>query len=316
VLAANETLAAAFDTSEAELVGRHVTEVLPENVANQWLAYGDDALASGQRVSFESSHDGTHYHTIVVPITLGTESDTVQVLSRDITDRIEYQRELEETTEELELINRFVRHDIRNDINLVYAWAGALEAHVDEEGREYIERIRSTSDHITELTQIAGEFVETVSGSGEVELNAVDLRQALSDELQKCRQSYERATFQVNDTIPAVNVHANGMLSSVFRNLLNNAVQHNDGDHPQVYVSVSVGEEAVTVTVADDGPGIPDEQKDGIFGKGEQGAESSGSGIGLYLVYTLVSEYGGRVRAEDSDIGGARFVVELPLADP
>jgi len=77
------------------------------------------------------------------------------------------------------------------------------------------------------------------------------------------------------------------MLASVFRNLLNNAVQHNDTDAPEVTVTCEETDDRIRVRVADNGPGVPDAEKDEIFGKGEKGLDSAGSGIGLYLVSVL-----------------------------
>nr|WP_305882660.1 sensor histidine kinase [Haloplanus ruber] len=104
------------------------------------------------------------------------------------------------------------------------------------------------------------------------------------------------------------------MLGSVFRNLLNNAVQHSDRDEPSVTVSASATDDAVTVRVADDGPGIPDDRKERVFGKGEKGIESEGTGLGLYLVYTLVDQYGGEVWIEDNDPCGTVFVLQFERA--
>jgi signal transduction histidine kinase len=70
----------------------------------------------------------------------------------------------------------------------------------------------------------------------------------------------------------------------------------------------------VTVRIADNGPGVPDERKESVFGKGEKGLESDGTGIGTYLVKTLVSRYSGTVWVEDNEPGGAVFVVTLPIA--
>ena len=75
------------------------------------------------------------------------------------------------------------------------------------------------------------------------------------------------------------------------------------------------GEESTTVRVADNGPGIPDTQKETIFGKGEKGLDSPGTGLGLYLVRTLVKQYGGAVWVEDNDPEGSVFVVERPLTE-
>jgi len=82
------------------------------------------------------------------------------------------------------------------------------------------------------------------------------------------------------------------MLSSAFRNLLENAVRHNDHDHPEITVSCRDAGGSVQVLIADDGPGVPDEQKEQIFGKGEKGLDSPGSGIGLYLVSLLTDGFG------------------------
>jgi signal transduction histidine kinase len=73
------------------------------------------------------------------------------------------------------------------------------------------------------------------------------------------------------------------------------------------------------VTVADNGPGIPDDMKAKLFQrfKGE-GAKSGGHGLGLYLVKTIVDDFGGRVKAGDRVRGdyskGAKFVLLLPAA--
>jgi len=116
------------------------------------------------------------------------------------------------------------------------------------------------------------------------------------------------------------------MLGSVFRNLLKNAVQHNDKPVPTVAVSSDTADGSIRIRVADNGPGISDAAKEDIFGKGEKGLDSEGTGIGLYLVKSLVDSYGGDVWIEDRNEGGivdaetptaapsegAVFVVELP----
>jgi len=105
------------------------------------------------------------------------------------------------------------------------------------------------------------------------------------------------------------------MLASVFRNLLNNAVQHNDTDAPEVTVTCEETDDRIRVRVADNGPGVPDAEKDEIFGKGEKGLDSAGSGIGLYLVSVLTRQFGGDVWVEDNEPRGAVFVVELLRAE-
>lgn len=104
------------------------------------------------------------------------------------------------------------------------------------------------------------------------------------------------------------------MLESVFRNLLSNAIQHNDNEVQDVTVSGARHDQTVEIRIADNGPGIPDERKETVFEQGEMSLESQGTGLGLYLVDTLMDRYGGTVRVEDNEPTGAVFVLELQVA--
>ncbi len=218
--------------------------------------------------------------------------------------------------QELEMLNRIVRHDIRNDLSVMLGWLEVLRKHVDDEGQDAFDKILNGGEHIVELTEIARDYAETVVSEGELSVEPTPVCSVLETELSLREESFPDAEFVVPESLPDVQVAANSMLSSVFRNLLNNAVQHNDKDTPVVEVTCEQRDGSVEVRIADNGPGIPDDQKETIFGKGEKGLDSPGTGIGLYLVYTLVSQYGGDVWAEDNDPTGTVFVVQLPeLAD-
>ncbi|MFW5938497.1 MAG: ATP-binding protein [Halanaeroarchaeum sp.] len=233
----------------------------------------------------------------------------------DVTEREQYRIQLEERTGQLEALNRMVRHDIRNDMAVVHGWAESLREHVDEEGRDALDRVLRKSTHVIELTETAREFVDSVSGDAVLDAKPVSLGSVLESEVRAAHESYPDAEIRLPDGPPRVTVRGNEMLSSVFRNLLTNAVQHNDDDAPTVTVTCEVAHDRARIRVADNGPGVPDDRKTEIFGKGRKGIDSSGSGIGLYLVYVLTTQLGGDVWVEDNDPHGAAFVVELPLAE-
>ncbi len=95
-------------------------------------------------------------------------------------------------------------------------------------------------------------------------------------------------------------------------NLLTNAIQHGT-DEPVVTVSVTEHDGTVRVRVADNGPGVPDEQKELIFQQGAKRLGSPGAGIGLYLVETVIEGYGGSVQVTDNEPTGAVFELQLPV---
>ncbi|ESP89761.1 PAS domain S-box [Candidatus Halobonum tyrrellensis G22] len=236
----------------------------------------------------------------------GDQIDLVGVTT-DITDQKRRQQEWE-------VLNRIVRHDIRNDMAVILGWAEMLDGYVTPEGEEYLRKILTSGEHVVELTAIARDYVETLSTDGAVAVEPTSLRSVVETELSLQEESFPRAEFQWDD-LPDVAVAANGMLGSVFRNLLANAVRHNDHDTPTVRVRCDVSDDDVVVRVADNGPGVPDSRTEEVFGRGQHGLDSSGTGIGLYLVETLVDQYGGEVWIENNDLGGATFAVRLQRAD-
>ncbi|MFC6755444.1 sensor histidine kinase [Halomicroarcula sp. GCM10025894] len=239
-------------------------------------------------------------------------------------DQVTTESLLAQQRDNLELLTRMMSHDIRNDLQVVGAIAEILGENVDGTQQEYVEKIRRNTAAAVELTTSAQELVEAMLRT-ETEPCPVSLRESLEDQLTRVTETATDATITVDGEIPDVTVLADEMLGSVFRNVLKNAVQHNREPDPTVTVTVEADETVVRVKVADNGPGIPDDRKESIFGRGERGMSSDGTGIGLYLVETLVDQYGGHVwvedrerssagsrpPADDNDPTGAVFVIEL-----
>jgi signal transduction histidine kinase len=108
-----------------------------------------------------------------------------------------------------------------------------------------------------------------------------------------------------------------GALRQVLLNLLDNAVRYGPAGQNVTITTASAGD-AWTMEVADEGPGIPAEERERIFApyyrmKRDAGGPVGGTGIGLAVVRRLVKEHGGDVQVAASDRAGARFVVTLPI---
>ena len=322
IVAANSAMATSFGIDEEDLIGQQLGHVVPGDVAQGRIEEGKRAITAGSAVTFQDSIGVRHFHNIAVPITEGSGDESVQLISRDITQQKRRERELAATNEELAVINRLVRHDINNDVQLLLSWAEVAKQSAEGEPWEYLDRIENASEHIAELTSVVGDIVDSIAHGESFDLEAIPLEPVVTTEIEK-RRTADDATISVVGELPSVEVCANELLRSVVGNLLSNAVRHNDSDDPTVWVTVEEDDGDVIVSVADDGPGIPDDQKDEIFGKGEMGTESPGTGIGLYLVNRLAEAYGGRVWVDDRadtdippeptpDDSGAVFRVQLP----
>jgi len=241
----------------------------------------------------------------------------------NITERKEYERRLEEQTEQLEMLNRILRHDINNDMNVVIGMTELVQSELDDEqARNRLGKVLNASRDVVELTRSARDLMKAML-SEDRERKPVRLARVLESEVDAIKSSTDGALVQFDGPLPSVRVLADDLLASVFRNILKNAVQHNDKAVAEVDVAVETDGERVRVAFADNGPGISDRQKDRIFGKDEKGLESEGTGIGLYLVHSLVDSYGGEVRVADradhplggADADGTVFTVELEAVD-
>ncbi|NHN61376.1 MULTISPECIES: histidine kinase N-terminal 7TM domain-containing protein [Halorussus] len=234
--------------------------------------------------------------------------------AHDVTSQRTYQRELEATNDQLEILNRVVRHDVTNDVSVVTLYL-RLALDRDDLGEEVVDELRTAleyAEHIDELTDTVADLMRVMLEDDE--MRPMNLCRELEETAEQVRQAYPEASVAVPPDLPDVRIRANDLLGSALLNVITNAVIHNDTDAPEVDVSLAVTEETAVVRIADDGPGIPDDRKETVFGRGEKGLESPGTGIGLYLVDRIVSGFDGDVRVADNDPRGTVVAVELPIA--
>jgi signal transduction histidine kinase len=209
-------------------------------------------------------------------------------------------------TNALAFINNLIRHDLRNDLNVIQGHADLLsESAADVDAGDPTVIAEKTDEALSRI-ETSRVIADTLVGDPELE--PVDLVPVVAE--MAARVSNAASVAVETDLPDSAVVTANNGVRSVVDNLIENAVEHNDADDPQVAVGVTTAADVVRLTVIDNGPGIPDERKESLFEPGE-----NGSGGGLSLVYTLVTGYGGDVWIEDVDPRGTRFVVELPRAD-
>jgi signal transduction histidine kinase len=206
-------------------------------------------------------------------------------------------------------VNRLLRHNVLNGMNIIQGNTDRIHERVDDgEADRYLASTRERSEAIVDLIQDVRALMRSVSG--EERLQGISLASSLEPAVENVRSAYPDATIDC-DPVPDSPVRADRLLDAVFENLLTNAVEHNDSDAPHVEVAVADRSDGVAIRIADNGPGVPTEIRNRVFEPGEYGTESTGQGLGLYLVATLVERYGGEVAIEDSEPRGTVFVVEL-----
>jgi len=212
-----------------------------------------------------------------------------------------------------------VGHELRTPLASIRALAETIEAgNVDPgpETSEFAGRIRQQVDRLTLLTNELIELSRIESGAIDLKPVAVDLAAIASQaaDLLKTRSDLSKVRVDVPAAGPTVEADADSVLRA-FSNLLDNAIKFSpDGGTVRVEFATDAGD-AVTFSVSDEGPGVPDVDLPRVFErfyKSDSSRSQPGVGLGLAIVKHIVRAHGGTVQAANRPEGGSRFEVTLP----
>jgi len=317
LITVNEGFSRVTGYEPEDVVGRNCRFLQGEDTSEQKVARMREAIDAGDSVqvtirNYRQNGDLFWNEITLAPLERNGTIQNYVGFQQNKTDEVEYEQRLQAQRDNLQLLGQMVRHDIRNNLQVMKGQFDLLHEHVTEDGKARLQTAEERTDHAIELTTMARELTELMLND-EPSRKPIALVDSLDTQIDEVRSTFDTATIERSEPLPDVSVMADDMLDSVFHNILKNAIQHNTADIPEVTVSATAENDTVRVRIADNGPGIPDSQKETIFGKGEMGSESAGTGIGTYLVETLVTRYGGDVWIEDNDPEGAVFVIELPV---
>jgi PAS domain S-box-containing protein len=326
---ANDSALKAFGIPRDALYGRTDAQVFPQDVADTFLANDRRALENGvgvQTVEVLEHEDGVLHHSIVSKFPIrGPAGDAAWVggIAIDITERKRAEEALREAdrrkTDFLATLSHELRNPlapIRNSLELV-RHAGTdpvtIRKSLDVMDRQITHMVRLVDD-LLDVSRITQDRLE-------LRKRPVELSEVLHQAVETCRGQADRLGHTIDVVLPAAAIHLDAdpvRLVQVFSNLLNNACKYSDRPGCIRIVATTDGTNA-TVSVADDGIGIPAGSLEAIFemfAQVDSASESSrGSlGIGLTLVKRLVELHGGSVEARSDGIGrGSEFVVRLPV---
>jgi PAS domain S-box-containing protein len=302
-----------------------------------------DRAADGDLVRFEAEHRAGDERVVidgaVYPVTDETGTVTELVATgRDVTDRTERERELKRQNERLEEFASIVSHDLRNPLNVAEGRVDLARELLDGDGngngngdgddggsgdgsatghRDALEHLDAAGRaHDRMRTLIDDLLTMAEQGTAVDDPGPVDLGSLLTDCWVAIRSRDATLRVETDATVLADGPR----LRQLFENLLGNSVEHGSTGSPPGDDDAAEAGSGVTVTVgligddthprgfyvADDGPGIPEADRDRVFEPGYSTADD-GTGFGLEIVREIAAAHGWEVTVTDADGGGARF---------
>jgi PAS domain S-box-containing protein len=226
----------------------------------------------------------------------------VQGMSRDATDR-------KRRDGLISVINRVIRHNLRNDVGVISGYSEMLEAELEGKQGKLARRIRTTAGRLIDLSETAQKLEQNLDSPTEREpLDTVTLVDRVVDQL---RSQYPEATITVTGPDTAI-VESSPRLETALWELVDNAAKH-AGEAPSIEIDIEVTATHVDITVRDDGPGLPELERS-VLQSGEETPLVHGRGLGLWLVYWILTGVDGTVDVTEPQALGTTIELRLPTS--
>ena len=224
-------------------------------------------------------------------------------------------QELVRREQRLQVFNRILRHNLRNDLNVVLGHAENLaESSLDAD--ESITVIKRKASQLIEISEKAREVGKTLDRESR-DRKPVEVTSIIECACEELQETFPEAELSA-DLPDSAWVYGDNTLDAVVNELVENAIEHNDRDTPDVSVSVDAPEEnhegTVDITVTDDGPGIPEEER-AVLLEGRETPLHHGSGLGLWLANWVVGKFGGELQFGHNQPRGSVVTIRLKQAD-
>jgi len=209
----------------------------------------------------------------------------------------------------LEVFNRVLRHNLRNDLDAIRGFAEVL-AGGEVEGSDVAERIRATASDLAETGE-AVERAERVMTQDALDFQDVHLGTLLDEVTTRVSEIHECQISTSVATDTAVLRTDRTVLRTALFEVVDNAAEHSDTVVPTVSIESARTRESVRIAVRDDGPGIPERER-AVVSDGNETPLEHGSGLGLWVVSWALTRLGGTLSFEESEDAGSIVVLEIP----
>ncbi|MFM0738792.1 HAMP domain-containing sensor histidine kinase [Paraburkholderia xenovorans] len=278
------------------------------DVMRQFDAEGEPGT---QPVVPRSSPLGRRDEIAVLETTFAQMADRIGEQWRALTRKDQQRREL--------IAN--ISHDLRTPLTSLHGYLETLSLKADTLGeterKRYLAIALAQSVKVGRLAQALFELARLEHGNVQPALENFSLVDLVQDVFQKFELPAEARRIQLRAGIPSrlPNVSADlGMIERVLTNLLDNAIRHTPDDGA-IDVELVHKDGKVSVTVSDTGPGIPAEQREGLFERPLNAGGAQRGGLGLLIVHRMLQLHHSQIRLLDRDAPGTAFSFDLPTSE-
>ena len=243
--------------------------------------------------------------------------DGVISISRDISERKNFELKLEEKIKELDTFIYRSSHDLKGPLASLQGLINVAKSEIkDSTSIQYFGLIERSVNHLDTLLMDLLNITRIAQGS----LNLVNLNLAeLIDSTIKSFDhlpEYDRILWEI-DVDPSISVQLDkSLINNVIHNLIINSIKYYDKNKDQSQIKITLKEknEMIVLNIEDNGEGIPEDIQTHVFDMFFRGnTKSSGTGLGLYIVKNAIEKLGGQIKMQSKLDMGTKFSIQLPM---
>ncbi len=302
---ANPQFLEMFGLNMEDTKGSNIENVSPNLFSENIISEIGDGISFEESCSSEVNNiDNESTFSVSISPVKNQDGEVIQYIfvAKDITER-------KRVKDREEFLHSLLRHDLKNKIQVADGYHEILLDKNDlvEENRETLKKARKSLKEGKRLIKKVKTLKEVNQEDEKqpIYLNNI-LNQIITEEQSKAE---ERGIEIIYKNEKKIKVIGGSLIKEAFRNIIGNSIKHSNGS--KIEIKALEEESKVNIVISDDGRGIPDDLKEKIFDKGFKNGQSSGSGIGMYIVDEILKNYDGEIKVEDSEMGGAKFKINL-----
>ena len=301
------------------LINKTVKEILP-NTEQIWIDNSGKVAQTGIPIHFDTySQEFDKYYDVIA---YSPKKDFFAVVFTDITDIKESETKLQQLNADKDRFISILSHDLKSPFNILLGFSEILTNNFHEYS---ITKIREYVNHINKATQNANNLLEDLlkwsrAQKGDISFSPQKLlfTNICEDILPTLKPNADAKKIKINySSADHINVFADvDMLKTVLRNLVSNAIKFtNNGG--EISINAEQTESDITITVSDNGIGIPPDNLAKLFDISEvittKGtAQETGTGLGLLICKEFVEKHGGKIWVESQEGKGTVFYFTIP----
>jgi two-component system phosphate regulon sensor histidine kinase PhoR len=312
IIMANQAAGRLLGFKEENISGKPAIEVVHDHEIDEILK---QCLSTGREytIQFESGITRRFLRAIAVPLRNQGRLSGVLLLLQDLTELRNLQ------TMRRELVGN-ISHELRTPITGIKAMVETLQnGAIDDKqvAKDFLYRIESEADRLAQMVAELTQLSRIESGQAELKMESVSLN-ALADEVlaeMKPLAEKQQVTLSkhLSPDLPLVKADRDRIRQTIV-NLVHNAIKFNK-PNGSVTVATSYDNKSVSLSVADTGIGIPEDDLPHVFErfyKADKARTGGGSGLGLAIAKHTIQAHGGDIRVQSEEGRGSTFTFTLP----